>query len=92
MRGLRTTHGNYRALLRLFGIAPQDYKRFHNFLMTHGCKVDYRAFRQGTPEPARAPRVLLPPLVQPAAAASLSDTMDTMSDGVGADAAGLRSA
>jgi hypothetical protein len=29
--------------------------------MTHGCKVDYRAFRQGT-EPARAARVLLPPL------------------------------
>ena len=62
VRGLRTTHGNYRALLRLFGIAHQDYKRFHNFLMTHGCKVDYRSFRQGTPEPARAPRVLLPPL------------------------------
>ena len=38
-----------------------DYKRFHNFLMTHGCKVDYRAFRQGN-EPARAARVLLPPL------------------------------
>ena len=62
VRGLRTTHGNYRALLRLFGIPHTDYKRFHNFLMTHGCKVDYRAFRQGTPEPARTPRVLLPPL------------------------------
>jgi len=62
VRGLRTTHGNYRALLRLFGIPHHDYKRFHNFLMTHGCKVDYRAFRQGTPEPARVPRVLLPPL------------------------------
>jgi transcriptional regulator with PAS, ATPase and Fis domain len=60
--GLRTTHGNYRSLLRLFGMPHQDYKRFHNFLMTHGCKVDYRSFRQGTPEPARAPRVLLPPL------------------------------
>jgi DNA-binding NtrC family response regulator len=68
VRGLRTTHGNYRALLRLFGMPHQDYKRFHNFLMTHGCKVDYRAFRQGTPEPARAPRVLLPPL-RPAAPA-----------------------
>jgi two-component system response regulator AtoC len=62
VRGLRTTHGNYRSLLRLFGITAQDYKRFHNFLMTHGCKVDYRPFRQGTPEPARAARVLLPPL------------------------------
>ena len=62
MRGLRTTHGNYRALLRLFGIPHHDYKRFHNFLMAHGCKVDYRSFRQGTPEPARRPQLLLPPL------------------------------
>ena len=62
VRGLRTTHGNYRALLRLFGMSHTDYKRFHNFLMTHGCKVDYRAFRQGTAEPNRAQRVLLPPL------------------------------
>ena len=61
-RGLRTTHGNYKSLLRLFGIPSQDYKRFHNFLMAHDCKIDFRAFRQGTPEPARAPRVLLPPL------------------------------
>jgi DNA-binding NtrC family response regulator len=61
-RGLRTTHGNYRSLLRLFGMPAGDYKRFHNFLMAHGCKVDYRSFRQGNPEPARAPRVLLPPL------------------------------
>ena len=53
VRGLRTTHGNYRGLLRLFGIPTHDYKRFHNFLMAHGCKVDYRSFRQGTPEPAR---------------------------------------
>jgi transcriptional regulator with PAS, ATPase and Fis domain len=63
VRGLRTTHGNYRALLRLFGMSHTDYKRFHNFLMTHGCKVDYRAFRQGTAEPARMQkRVVLPPL------------------------------
>ena len=62
VRGLRTTHGNYRGLLRLFGIPTQDYKRFHNFLMAHGCKVDYRSFRQGTPEPARRPQLLLPPL------------------------------
>ena len=60
--GLRTTHGNYRALLRLFGIPAHDYKRFHNFLMAHECKVDYRAFRQGTPEPARRHQVVLPPL------------------------------
>jgi DNA-binding NtrC family response regulator len=62
VRGLRTTHGNYRSLLRLFGMPNSDYKRFHNFLMAHNCKVDYRTFRQGTPEPARKPRMLLPPL------------------------------
>jgi transcriptional regulator with PAS, ATPase and Fis domain len=62
VRGLRTTHGNYRALLRLFGIPPHDYKRFYNFLMAHGCKVDYRAFRDGTPEPARRQSLVLPPL------------------------------
>ena len=62
IRGLRTTQGNYRVLLKLFGMAPADYKRFHNFLMAHDCKVDYRSFRQGTPEPARPARVLLPPL------------------------------
>jgi transcriptional regulator with PAS, ATPase and Fis domain len=66
VRGLRTTHGNYRGLLRLFGIPMQDYKRFHNFLMAHDCKVDYRSFRQGTPEPARRHKVVLPPL-RPAA-------------------------
>jgi DNA-binding NtrC family response regulator len=61
VRGLRTTHGNYRSLLRLFGIAPADYKRLHNFLMAHDCKVDYRAFRQGIPESTPV-RALLPPL------------------------------
>ena len=66
VRGLRTTHGNYRGLLRLFGIPTQDYKRFHNFLMAHNCKVDYRSFRQGTPEPARRHQIVLPPL-RPAA-------------------------
>jgi len=80
VRGLRTTHGNYRAVLRLFGIPHHDYKRFHNFLMTHGCKVDYRTFRQGTPEPARPTRVLLPPL-RPVA---VPDVTEQVEEGVGA--------
>jgi transcriptional regulator with PAS, ATPase and Fis domain len=70
VRGLRTTQGNYRALLRLFAIPAHDYKRFHNFLMAHGCKVDYRSFRQGTPEPARRHQVVLPPLRPSASEAS----------------------
>ena len=61
-RGLRTTHGSYRSLLRLFGMAHTDYKRFHNFLMTHGCKGDFRAFREGNADAPRQPRVVLPPL------------------------------
>jgi transcriptional regulator with PAS, ATPase and Fis domain len=60
-RGLATTRGNYRAMLRLFGMAPQDYKRFLNFLAAHNCNVDFREFRHGNPTPQRAPR-LLPPL------------------------------
>jgi transcriptional regulator with PAS, ATPase and Fis domain len=60
-RGLATTRGNYRAMLRLFGMAPHDYKRFLNFLAAHNCNVDFREFRHGNPTPQRAPR-LLPPL------------------------------
>ncbi len=62
-RGLATTRGNYRSLLRLFGLPAADYKRFLNFLAAHDCNVDFRAFRAGTAPtgPMRAPR-LLPPL------------------------------
>jgi transcriptional regulator with PAS, ATPase and Fis domain len=62
-RGLGTTRGNYRSLLRLFGLPASDYKRFLNFLAAHDCNVDFRAFRNGTAPtgPMRAPR-LLPPL------------------------------
>ena len=49
-RGLRTTRGSYRGLLSLFGMEPQDYQRFHNFLAAHECKVDYREFRNGLPD------------------------------------------
>ena len=34
-RGLAATHGNYRAVVGLFGMPPTDYKRFLNFLTTH---------------------------------------------------------
>jgi transcriptional regulator with GAF, ATPase, and Fis domain len=45
--GLTTTGGNYRAVLKLFGMAEQDYKRFLNFLAAHDCTVDFRPFRSG---------------------------------------------
>jgi transcriptional regulator with PAS, ATPase and Fis domain len=44
-RGLAATRGNYQAVVRLFGMPDSDYKRFLNFLGTHGCVVDFREFR-----------------------------------------------
>jgi transcriptional regulator with PAS, ATPase and Fis domain len=43
--GLTATRGNYRGLLKLFGMADGDYKRFMNFLAAHECTVDFRQFR-----------------------------------------------
>jgi len=74
-RGLATTRGNYRSLLRLFGMGPQDYKRFLNFLAAHDCNVDFREFRHGTPTPQRAPR-LLPPLPAPSPSQPGPETKD----------------
>jgi transcriptional regulator with PAS, ATPase and Fis domain len=59
--GLTSTRGNYRGLLKLFGMAETDYKRFMNFLATHDCTVDFRQFR--TPSPVDAPpRPIHPPI------------------------------
>ena len=46
-RGLTTTHGNYRAVVGMFGMPTTDYKRFLNFLATHDCVVDFRPYRTG---------------------------------------------
>jgi hypothetical protein len=48
-RGLAATRGNYQAVVRLFGMPDTDYKRFLNFLGTHGCVVDFREFRAPAP-------------------------------------------
>jgi transcriptional regulator with GAF, ATPase, and Fis domain len=56
-RGLAATGGNYRGVLRLFGLPDDDYKRFLNFLASHECTVDFREYRGGsqTGRPARPP-------------------------------------
>jgi DNA-binding NtrC family response regulator len=64
-RGLATTRGNYRALLKLFGMPNSDYKRFLNFLAAHDCRADFREFRNGVPEVGRRPKLVLPPLPTP---------------------------
>jgi transcriptional regulator with PAS, ATPase and Fis domain len=46
--GLATTRGNYRAMLKLFGMPESDYKRFMNFLAAHECTVDFREYRAPT--------------------------------------------
>jgi transcriptional regulator with PAS, ATPase and Fis domain len=61
-RGLSTTRGNYRGLLKLFGMSSGDYKRFLNFLAAHDCRTDFREFRNGSPDVAQRPRLILPPL------------------------------
>jgi transcriptional regulator with PAS, ATPase and Fis domain len=70
-RGLRTTRGSYRGLLSLFGMEPQDYQRFHNFLAAHECKVDYREFRNGQPDESPRRSALLPELAEGRAASGL---------------------
>jgi DNA-binding NtrC family response regulator len=67
-RGLTTTRGNYRALLNLFGLREEEYKKFLNFLGTHDCSVDFRPFRTGdagSTKASRKPRVLLTGLPSP---------------------------
>ena len=66
-RALAATCGNYRAVVKLFGMKDHDYKRFLNFLASHDCRVDFREFRTGNthvppprtslvPNDARKPR------------------------------------
>ena len=58
-RGLRETKGNYRGVLRLFGMPDSDYHRFHNFLTAHACKVDFRNYRTGVDVPISRPPALI---------------------------------
>jgi transcriptional regulator with PAS, ATPase and Fis domain len=47
MRGLAVADGSYRELLQIFRLPGSDYKRLLNFLVRHGCTVDFRPFRPG---------------------------------------------
>ncbi len=50
--GLEQTRGNYKALVQLFNMEPQDYKRFLNFLRKYGCHMPFQRFRMA---PGRSP-------------------------------------
>jgi hypothetical protein len=75
-QGLTETSGNYRAVVQRLGMDPSDYKRFLNFLTTHGCTVDFREFRSGR---ASRERPMEPPFTIPFAGTA---TISTPSDAV----------
>jgi hypothetical protein len=53
--GLETTNGNYRLLVQLFNMAPEDYKRFLSFLRKHDCHLPFQKFR-AVPARLQAPK------------------------------------
>jgi DNA-binding NtrC family response regulator len=42
---LQHTHGNYHAVLSIFNLPAQDYKRFQAFLFQHKCNLPFRSYR-----------------------------------------------
>jgi DNA-binding NtrC family response regulator len=55
LRGLEQTQGNYKSVVRLFNMPPQDYKRFLNFLRKYQCQMPFQRFRAGYVPPATSP-------------------------------------
>lgn len=53
-RGLRETRGSYRALLKIFHLAPTHYKRFHAFLYQQRCNLPVAPYRSLRVPTARA--------------------------------------
>ena len=49
--GLKHTLGNYKLLVTSFNMAPEDYKRFLNFLRKYECHVPFQLFRNIPPRP-----------------------------------------
>ena len=44
-KGLEDARGNYKIVLRLFNMPPEDYKKFLNFLRKHDCQLSYKEYR-----------------------------------------------
>ncbi|MFN8065288.1 MAG: sigma-54 dependent transcriptional regulator [Vicinamibacterales bacterium] len=44
-KGLEEARGNYKIVLRLFNMAPTDYKRFLGFLRKHDCHLPFKEYR-----------------------------------------------
>jgi transcriptional regulator with PAS, ATPase and Fis domain len=52
--GLQHTKGNYRMVAQLFNLAPDEYKRFLNFLQKYDCHMPFKNFRVASAD-LRAP-------------------------------------
>ncbi len=44
-KGLERTSGNYKVVIELFNMPPQDYKRFLGFLRKYHCHMPFQQFR-----------------------------------------------
>jgi len=44
-KGLEEARGNYKIVVRLFNMPPEDYKRFLNFLRKHDCQLSFKEYR-----------------------------------------------
>jgi DNA-binding NtrC family response regulator len=44
-KGLERTSGNYKVLVELFNMRPEDYKRFLGFLRKYHCHMPFQQFR-----------------------------------------------
>jgi transcriptional regulator with GAF, ATPase, and Fis domain len=55
--GLQNSSGNYRMLVQLFNMPPEDYKRFLSFLRKHDCHLPFQRFRVVPGRASTAPPV-----------------------------------
>jgi DNA-binding NtrC family response regulator len=53
--GLEHTRGNYKLLVSTFNMAPEEYKKFLNFLRKYQCHVPFQGFRMATARVADRP-------------------------------------
>jgi transcriptional regulator with GAF, ATPase, and Fis domain len=61
--GLQRTQGSYRKLVEIFGMKPNEYKRFLAFLYQHDCHLPFHGFREGRADQATTPVVPTTPSV-----------------------------
>jgi transcriptional regulator with PAS, ATPase and Fis domain len=44
-KGLEEARGNYKIVVRMFNLPPEDYKKFLNFLRKHDCQPSFKEYR-----------------------------------------------